>query len=216
MGITGLVFALALWVTACDSHSLVRIAVIPQTEGTIFWEAAHAGTEVAADSAGIFIYWNAPTREDDVEAQTALVDRVVDKNYQGLVLAPDQALSLIMPVRRALAHGIPTVIVGSPFPIPAGGDLSYILNDDEEGGRLAAERAAALNGHGTVALLGINPDITGIMIRARAFEQCGCALDISGNTVRNHVNSVIEKLEVSDRTEAATTAIHRGLIELNS
>jgi DNA-binding NarL/FixJ family response regulator len=29
------------------------------------------------------------------------------------------------------------------------------------------------------------------------------------------VNSIIEKLEVSDRTEAATTAIHRGIIELN-
>lgn len=29
----------------------------------------------------------------------------------------------------------------------------------------------------------------------------------------NHVNSIIAKLDVSDRTEAATTAIQRGLIE---
>jgi len=172
LGLAGLVFAVAVFAASCNSHPQPRIAVIPQTEGTIFWEAAHTGTEEAADPAGIFIYWNAPTREDDVEAQIALVDRVVEKNYQGLVLAPDQALSLIMPVRRALAHGIPTVIIGSPLPIPAGGNLSYILNDDEEGGRMAAQRAAALlNGHGTVALLGINPDIAGIMIRARTFEQ---------------------------------------------
>jgi DNA-binding NarL/FixJ family response regulator len=41
------------------------------------------------------------------------------------------------------------------------------------------------------------------------------ALEISSNTVRNHVNSVIEKLEVSDRTEAATTAIQRGIIEVD-
>jgi DNA-binding NarL/FixJ family response regulator len=47
-------------------------------------------------------------------------------------------------------------------------------------------------------------------------KQIGCALDISDNTVRNHVNSIIEKLEVCDRTEAATTAIHRGIIEVNS
>jgi ribose transport system substrate-binding protein len=172
LALAGLVCPFALWATACGSHRQVRIAVIPQTEGTIFWEAEHTGTEQAADPTGTFIYWNAPTSEDDVEAQIALVDRIVDQNYQGLVLAPDQALSLIMPVRRALAHGIPTVIVGSPLPIPAGGNLSYILNDDEEGGRIAAERAAALlHGHGTVALLGINPDITGIMIRARSFEQ---------------------------------------------
>jgi len=75
-------------------------------------------------------------------------------------------------VRRALAHGIPTVIIGSPLPIPAGGNLSYIVNDDAEGGRMAARRVAeVLNGHGTVALLGINPDVTGIMIRSRAFEE---------------------------------------------
>jgi two-component system NarL family response regulator len=43
-------------------------------------------------------------------------------------------------------------------------------------------------------------------------KQIGHALGISDNTVKNHVNSIIEKLEVSDRTEAATTAIQRGLI----
>ena len=43
-------------------------------------------------------------------------------------------------------------------------------------------------------------------------SQIGKVLSISDNTVKNHVNSVIEKLEVSDRTEAATTAIQRGII----
>lgn len=168
----GLVCAVALGAAGCGSHRPAKIAVIPQTEGTGLWEAAHTGAEEAADRSGVSIYWNAPTREDDVEAQITLVDRVSKGDYQGLVLAPDHALSLITPVRRALAHGIPTVIIGSPLPIPAGGNLSYILNDDEEGGRLAAERVAALlGGHGTVALLGINPDVTGTMIRARSFEE---------------------------------------------
>lgn len=46
-------------------------------------------------------------------------------------------------------------------------------------------------------------------------KEIASALNISANTVRNHVNSIIEKLEVSDRTEAATAAIHRGIIDLN-
>jgi two-component system NarL family response regulator len=46
-------------------------------------------------------------------------------------------------------------------------------------------------------------------------KQIGHALGISENTVKNHVNSIIEKLEVSDRTEAATTAIQRGLISVD-
>ncbi len=163
---------LALWAAACGSHTQVRIAVIPRTDGTGHWEPVHAGAEVAADRTGMSIYWNAPTREDDVEAQIALVERVVSGDYQGLVLAPDQALSLITPVRRAMAHGIPTVIIGSPLPIPPGGNLSYILNDDTAGGRLAAQRVAQLlKGHGAEAILGINPDVAGIMLRARSFEQ---------------------------------------------
>jgi two-component system NarL family response regulator len=58
-------------------------------------------------------------------------------------------------------------------------------------------------------------EVLNMLARGLTNKQIGCALEISDNTVRNHVNSIIEKLEVSDRTEAATTAIHRGLIELS-
>ena len=161
-----------LCVVSCRSHSRDSIAMIPQTEGNMIWESAHVGAAIAADRTGASIYWIAPMREDDAEAQIALVDRVADGGYRGLVLAPDQALSLISPVRRVLARGIPTVIISSPLPIPADGSLSYILNDDEQGGQMAAKRVIELlRGHGTVAVLGIDPDITGTMIRDRAFEE---------------------------------------------
>jgi len=164
--------AIAACAASCGSGSKVVIAVIPQTEGNLIWEAAHVGVATGADRTGALIYWNAPTREDDVEAQIALVERVTGGGYQGLVLAPDQALSLISPVRTALARGIPTVIIGSPLPIPAGGNLSYILNDDQLGGQLAAKRVAELlHGRGSVAMIGVNPDVTATMIRARSFEE---------------------------------------------
>ena len=163
----------AWFVCSCGTRKTEAIAVIPQTDGMMLWDAAHAGAEIAASRIGSSIYWNAPMREDDVAAQVRLVEQVVSSNrYQGLVLGPTQALSLVTPVRRALAQDIPTVIIGSPLYLPAGGKLSYILNDDEEGGRLAAERVASmLNGSGTVALLGINPDLRGVIARARSFEK---------------------------------------------
>jgi DNA-binding NarL/FixJ family response regulator len=40
-------------------------------------------------------------------------------------------------------------------------------------------------------------------------------LFISAKTARNHVASCLEKLGVTDRTEAATTAVRRGLIRLS-
>jgi DNA-binding NarL/FixJ family response regulator len=43
-------------------------------------------------------------------------------------------------------------------------------------------------------------------------KQIGTALDISDNTVRHHVNNIMEKLQVSDRTEAVATAIRSGVL----
>jgi ribose transport system substrate-binding protein len=79
---------------------------------------------------------------------------------------------LISPVRSALANGIPTVIISSPLAMPPGDHLFYLLNNEERGGELGAERASMiLHGHGKVAILGIDPDISGIMTRARSLEE---------------------------------------------
>lgn len=155
----------------CRKPRSVTIAVIPRTSGTLLWEPEHRGAEDAAESIGAQIYWNAPTREGDVTGQIALIHHVIAEDDQGLVLAPSQSLPLITPVRRALALGLPIVIVSSPLPVPAGANLSYVLNDEVEGGHIAARRVAQLlHGHGTVAILGINPSVAGIMVRARSFE----------------------------------------------
>lgn len=43
-------------------------------------------------------------------------------------------------------------------------------------------------------------------------KQIAGALDISDNTVRHHVNNIMEKLQVSDRTEAVATALRSGVL----
>ena len=156
----------------CSRPEPLMIAVIPRTSGQMLWEPVHHGAVAAASNLGVKVYWNASTREDDVDGQIALVEKVSSGRYKGLVLAPDHSLALITPVRRALASGLTTVILGSPLPISPGDNLFYILNDEEEGGRLAGQRVAdLLHGQGSVAILGINPDIAGIVARARSLER---------------------------------------------
>jgi len=58
-------------------------------------------------------------------------------------------------------------------------------------------------------------EILKILTKGLTNKQIAHALGISDNTVRNHINSIIEKLEVSDRTEASTTAIQRGIIDVD-
>ena len=58
-------------------------------------------------------------------------------------------------------------------------------------------------------------EILKMLAKGPTNKQIGRALGISDHTVRNHVNNILEKLEVSDRTEAATTAIQRGIITVD-
>jgi ribose transport system substrate-binding protein len=158
--------------SGCAHSPLPTVAVVPRTTALMLWEAEHAGAEASASRNGFRVYWNAPTREDDTEKQIALVERLVSERVQGLVLAPDQPLALMTPVRRALARNIPVVIIGSPLSIPAGGKLLYILNDEQQVGYIAAMRMGKiLNGTGTIAVVGINPSVSGMTTRLRSFEE---------------------------------------------
>lgn len=174
----------------CSRPSKVTIAVIPRTSGTALWEPEHRGAQDAAEKIGANIYWNAPTREGDVAGQIRLIDHAIAKGYQGMILAPSHSLALVTPVRRALAHGLPIVIISSPLPVPAGANLSYVLNDEQEGGRIAARRIAQLlRGSGTVAVLGINPDVAGIMTRTQSFESFLSANYPGIHVIESHIGS---------------------------
>jgi two-component system NarL family response regulator len=58
-------------------------------------------------------------------------------------------------------------------------------------------------------------EILGMVVKGLTNKQIARVLRISSHTVRNHVNSIIEKLDVADRTEAATTAMQRGIIGMD-
>ncbi|HVU00036.1 MAG TPA: substrate-binding domain-containing protein [Acidobacteriaceae bacterium] len=153
-------------------NSVPTIAFIAQTTGNELWEAAHAGARKAALRDGFRIYWNAPTRSDDVERQIELIESAIRREDVGLVVAPTQYLALISPLRLAIARHIPVVVAGSSVPIPAGNGLVFVLNDDQVMGRMAARRVGMLlHGSGNVALLGNDPNSTGNWIRSRAFEE---------------------------------------------
>lgn len=65
----------------------------------------------------------------------------------------------------------------------------------------------------------LRSDLTGrelqtleLLARGSTNKEIAKTLNISDNTVKHHVISIMEKLEVSDRTEAVATAIRRGVL----
>jgi ribose transport system substrate-binding protein len=159
-----------LFLTACTRISNT-VAIIPRACGTVLWEPEHAGASHVAKRIGINLYWNAPTREDDVAGQIDLLEKAVTRGYRGIIITPDQTLPLRSPIRHIVSSGLPMVVIGTDLGIAPTSNLSYVLNDDALGGQIAARRLGKiLHGHGSIAVLGINPQLTGITIRERSFE----------------------------------------------
>lgn len=57
-------------------------------------------------------------------------------------------------------------------------------------------------------------DVLELIVKGRSNKEIGSALGVAENTVKNHVKVILDKLGVQDRTQAATTAIQRGIVRL--
>jgi len=58
-------------------------------------------------------------------------------------------------------------------------------------------------------------DVLRLIVIGKRNKEIGDALDITEGAVKIHVSSVLCKLGVSDRTEAATAALQRGIVQLD-
>jgi two-component system NarL family response regulator len=67
-----------------------------------------------------------------------------------------------------------------------------------------------------------DPDLTArelqvldLIVRGFVNKQIAYTLNVAEHTVKNHVKSILSKLAVQDRTQAATEAIRRGIIHMS-
>jgi ribose transport system substrate-binding protein len=157
--------------SGCVSKPKTIVFIAPEL-GDDMWQAAHTAAEDAARGRGFKVEWNGPARADDFEGQITLLDHAIESGSPGVVIVPDQSSALISPVQKVLSKGLPIVVVGSPLPLPSNRLLSYVLNDEEEEGRMAARRIGErLSGAGAVAILGVHPDTPGLSLRVHGFEK---------------------------------------------
>ena len=59
-------------------------------------------------------------------------------------------------------------------------------------------------------------DVLEQIVHGKSNREIAAELEVSEATVKTHVNSLLGKLGVSDRTQAATAAIQRGIVPLES
>ena len=67
---------------------------------------------------------------------------------------------------------------------------------------------------GSTDLTGRETEVLEQIVAGHSNKVIATRLNISEATVKSHINSILSKLGVSDRTQAATTALQRGLVHL--
>lgn len=77
---------------------------------------------------------------------------------------------------------------------------------------MIAERLAGRVGGSE--LTGRELEVLAEIVRGHSNKEIAAALKISEATVKSHINNILSKLGVNDRTQAATTALQRGIIHL--
>ncbi len=78
---------------------------------------------------------------------------------------------------------------------------------------VVAERLAERMGG--PSLTGRELEVLKRIVSGRSNKEIASDLFISEATVKTHINSILSKLGVSDRTQAATTALQRGIVHLD-
>ena len=160
---------LSLATCSCQRKGRRIVGVVPKGASHIFWQTVHAGAVKAGREFGFEIEWNAPTLEIDSSRQIEIVDSMINRRLDGIVLAPVDRRALVGVVERAARLHIPVVIFDSD--IDTDQRISYVATNNTEGGRMAARRLGEiLGGRGKAGIIGFMPGSAATMEREEGFR----------------------------------------------
>jgi ribose transport system substrate-binding protein len=145
------------------------IGVIPKGATHAFWKSIHAGAVKAATELGnVDILWKGPLKEDDRESQIKVVEDMVTRRVNGIVLAPLDDVALRPAVNDAARNQIPVVIIDSDLKTDK--YVSFIATDNYVGGtRGGAHLAKLLNGKARIVMLRYAEGSASTMKREQGF-----------------------------------------------
>ena len=150
--------------------SLPVVAFIPRTTGANYDEDMRRGAQAVAHNLGYRVYWNAPTREDDLDRQIQLAEAAVRRGAKALILGPTNSGGITTLIDGLVARKFPVVVVQTEAPVPTGPYLTSVTPNQDEFGLIAAERIEhVIGGTGQVAIVGLEPGTPETFMRARSF-----------------------------------------------
>jgi len=173
------VFAAAMGTASiAQAQEDFTITLIPGLTTDAFYITMNRGAQAAAEALGITVDFQGAEEFDPV-LQTPVLDAVIGRGPDAILIAPTDSNQMIEPLRRASEAGIPVITVdtfiGSGEYQSGSGDadfpLSYIASDNIAGGRMAARyMAEAMGGEGQVYVSNVRPGISTTDQREEGFK----------------------------------------------
>ena len=156
----------------------VTIALVPGLTADGFYVTMHHGAQAAAKAVGAELVYQGAA-EWNVSLQVPVLDAVIARKPDALMIAPTDKVQLIAPLKKAHDAGIAIVCVdtyiGTGVFQTGSGDadfpISYIASDNVLGGRMAARALAkAIGEKGKVYVSNVKPGISTTDQREEGFK----------------------------------------------
>ncbi len=130
------------------------LAWIPKSTDSSFWLAIKRGAEKAGAELGYEVLYVGTQDQTQIAGQINLVNDMVTRRIDGILIAATDAKALSDPVTKAIEAGVPVITVDSG--IDPDTSLAYIATDNIGAARAAAKHLAGLiGGKGKVGDIGI-------------------------------------------------------------
>ena len=163
-----LLLLLALGLAGCQGSKKRTIAVIPKGTAHLFWVTVRQGAEDAGKEFGVDILWNGPAQETDYGRQLEILDSMINRHVDGIVVAATEKKVLNQSLARAKQLGIPVTVFDSG--VDSDDFISFVATNNYEAGQLGARKLAALlGGKGKVAVVMNAPGSASTVERERGF-----------------------------------------------
>ncbi len=188
------------------------------------WKYARIGAEKAAKELGVTLEHVAPTKPDNIEEQTRLVEDWIVKKPTGFVFVPVDFKALVPSVQKAVDAKIPVAIYSNNM-ADVKGAVTYVGSDDEIiGYEVSKYTFQKIGGKGKIVFIGGVPAAITAQQRQKGFERAlkefpGIELVASqpGQYRRLPAQQVFEnimqRLPVIDAVVAANDDMAVGIVE---
>ena len=147
-----------------------KMTLIAGVKGDEFYITMNCGAQAEAKKQGVTLDFQGPDQFDPT-LQTPIVNGVVAKKPDAILIAPTDAKAMYVPIKQAADAGIKIVLVDTTL---ENADLavSQIASDNVGGGKAAAKALSdAIGGKGKVHVNNVKPGISTTDQRAQGFEE---------------------------------------------